>query len=184
MSDDTVSADSNNALLSKDEIFHLLQNSRRRHVLQYLITTNCPAQISDIAEQIAAWEYEVPVEDITSKQRQRIYISLYQSHLSKLAEFDLITYDRNSGRIESTPTTNQLARYLDQDEMPAQSAASTQPWLWYYTVSTGVSALLIGVVWANVGIISQLVNGRLALVITLLYTSVTIAMAADSYYAT
>lgn len=181
MSDDTVSADSNDAPLSKNEIFHILQNPRRRHVLQYLVTTIGPAQISDVAEQIAAWEYETTVEEITSQQRQRVYISLYQSHLPKLAEFDLITYDRNSGSIEQTPTINQLARYLDRDEMRAQSNDNTRPWVWYYTVSTGVSALLIGVAWADFGMISQLVHGRLALVILLLYTSVTAAMAVDSY---
>jgi hypothetical protein len=184
MFNDTVSVGSNEAQLSKNEIFHILQNSRRRHVLQYLVTTTGPAQISDVAEQVAAWEYDTTVEEITSQQRQRVYISLYQSHLSKLAEFDLITYDRESGRIESAPTIDQLARYLDEDEISAQSAASTQPWVWYYTVSTGVSALLIGVVWTDIGMINQLIGGRLALVITLIYTSMTVAMAANSYYAT
>lgn len=184
MSDDTVNVDNNDASLSKEKMFHLLQNSRRRHVLQYLVTTNGPAQISDVAEQVAAWEYEAPVEELTSQQRQRVYISLYQSHLPKLAEFNLITYDRNRGSIEQTSTINQLARYLDRAEIPAQSAASTRTWVWCYTVSIGVSVLLIGVVWADIGTISQLVRGRIALVILLLYTSVTVAMAADSYGAT
>lgn len=40
--------------LSKEEIFHLLQNSRRRQALQFLLETNGMVQISEMAEQIAA----------------------------------------------------------------------------------------------------------------------------------
>lgn len=168
--------------LSKNEIFHLLQNSRRRHVVQYLANSDGPVQTGDVAEQIAAWEYGTTVAEVTPQQRQRIYISLYQSHLSKLATSGLITYNQSKGIIEATPKIDQITRYLDRDETPTQSNDATQRWVWYYAGATVISGLLIGLAWADFGVSSQLFgSGRLGLIITFLYTSVTAAMAADSY---
>lgn len=174
-------ADSNDTPLSKDEIFHVLQNNRRRRVLQCLLATDGPVQLGDIAEQITAWEYGITIEEITPEQRQRVYIALYQSHLPKLAECGLITYNRTQGIVERTSQINQVTRYLDQDETLSQAEDTSRTWVWYYTGITCFSALLIGLTWLDFGLISLLVNGRLALLITLLYAGMTLAMAADSY---
>lgn len=181
MGDDTEGAANQDNTLSKDEIFHVLQNDRRRRVLQYLVDTDGPVQMGDIAEQITAWEYGTNVEEITSEQRQRVYIALYQSHLPKLAEFGLVTYNQHQGIVEQTPHINQVTRYLDQDETPSQSENTTRKWTWYYAYLTGINILLISLTWLDSGLISLLLNGRLALIITLLYASMTVAMAADSY---
>ncbi|WP_336362021.1 DUF7344 domain-containing protein [Halalkalicoccus salilacus] len=167
--------------LSKEEMFRLLQNSRRRHVLQYLIDSDGAVQIGDVSEQIAAWESGTSVADITPQQRQRVYIALYQSHLPKLASADLITYNQSKGIIEGTPKIDRITPYLDRDETPAQSNDATRKWVRYYAGVTVISLLLIGLTWADVGIISQVGSGRLGLIITLLYASVTVAMAVDSY---
>ncbi|PSP51353.1 hypothetical protein BRC60_03175, partial [Halobacteriales archaeon QH_1_68_42] len=47
--------------LSKGEIFDVLQNQRRRYVLQYLERFDEPVALSDLATQVAAWEYRIPV---------------------------------------------------------------------------------------------------------------------------
>lgn len=181
MSDNMDDATSSDTPLSKEEMFRLLQNSRRRHVLQYLVDSEGSVQIGDVSEQIAAWESGTSVEDITPQQRQRVYIALYQSHLPKLATAGLITYNQSKGIIEGTPKIDRITQYLDRDETPAQSNDATRKWVWYYAGVTVISLLLIGLAWADVGVISQVGSGRLDLIITLLYASVTVAMAADSY---
>ncbi|SFS53510.1 DUF7344 domain-containing protein [Halostagnicola kamekurae] len=99
----------------KDEIFHLLQNERRRLVLEYLRQTEGPVRMRDVAEQVAAWEHETTVEELTSTQRQRVYIPLYQSHLSKLDKAGIIDYQQNRGIVERKPLADTVDRYLQVD---------------------------------------------------------------------
>jgi hypothetical protein len=99
--------------LSNDDLFHLLSNRRRRDVLRYLSAHEGRVDMRDIAERIAAWEHDIEVQNLRSKQRQRVYIALYQSHLPKLSEFGVIEYDRSRGHVERTALAGQLDPYLD-----------------------------------------------------------------------
>lgn len=107
--------------LAEDEIFHLLQNERRRLVLRYLRDTDGPVRMRDVAEQVAAWEHDTTVEELTSTQRQRVYIPLYQSHLTKLDSAGVIEYQKNRGIVERKPLADQMDQYLQVD--PSNDAA-------------------------------------------------------------
>uniref|UniRef100_UPI00300F1C3C DUF7344 domain-containing protein n=1 Tax=Halalkalicoccus ordinarius TaxID=3116651 RepID=UPI00300F1C3C len=131
----------------------------------------------DIAEQVAAWEHDTTVQQLTSDQRQRVYIALYQSHLPKLADFGLITYNRSRGVVERTPLADQIAWYLDDENGTEESTGARDDWVRYYVGVTVLSLLLIGVVWLGVVPSTLLSNVGLAVVITLLYAAVTAAMA-------
>lgn len=163
--------------LSKDDTFHILQNERRRRVLQYLSDAEGPVDMRDIAEQVAAWEHDTTVQQLTSDQRQRVYIALYQSHLPKLADFGLITYNRSRGVVERTPLADQIAWYLDEENGTEEPTGARDDWVRYYVGVTVLSLLLIGVVWLGVVPSTLLSNVGLAVVITLLYAAVTAAMA-------
>jgi hypothetical protein len=170
--------DSGEATLSKDDTFHILQNERRRRVLRYLSETDGPVDMRDIAEQVAAWEHDTTVEQLTSDQRQRVYIALYQSHLPKLADFGVITYNRSRGVVERTPLTDRITWYLDRDDEGGRPPVAENDWVRYYAAVTVFSILLIGIVWAGLGPAALLSNVGLATVITALYAGVTLAMAA------
>lgn len=171
---------SQGTVLSKDGTFHILQNKRRRRVLQYLAETEGPVPMSDIAEQIAAVEHETTVHQLTSTQRQRVYIALYQSHLPKLTDFGLITYNQSRGSVERTRAADQVMRYLDQDEGADRSRTAENEWMSYYAGVTILSILLIGAVGAGFGPISLLSDIGLTAVITLCYAAVTISMAVNT----
>lgn len=99
--------------LSHDDLFHVLQNRRRRRVLQYLVDGgDGPFEMRAIAEQVAAWEYDTSCEGLASDQRQRVYVALYQSHLPKLADVGLIDYDKNRGTVASRASIEQVVEYL------------------------------------------------------------------------
>jgi hypothetical protein len=102
--------------LSKDELFHLLQNQRRRRVLLYLQGTDSEVNMRDVAEQVAAWENDTTVEALSSDERQRVYIALYQSHLPKLDDADVLSYNQQRGIVERTPLADQLDTYLNVDK--------------------------------------------------------------------
>lgn len=165
--------------LSMDDTFHILQNERRRRVLQYLSETEGPVDMRDIAEQVAAWEHETTVQQLTSDQRQRVYIALYQSHLPKLADFGIITYNRSRGVVERTPLADRIARYLNPGNADEEAERVRNNWARYYVGVTVLSLLLITLVWIGILPSTAVPGLGLTTVITLLYAAITVAMVVD-----
>ncbi|WP_227379271.1 DUF7344 domain-containing protein [Haladaptatus halobius] len=134
--------------LSKDEIFHLLQTPRRRYVLQYLKENDGSVEMRSLAEQVAAWENNTTLQALTSNQRQRVYIALYQSHLPKLDKEGVIKYDQNRGTVERTYLANQLDRYLDVSNTDSNDSYDEGDtairWEIYYLSASLLSAILLG----------------------------------------
>ncbi|QCW04145.1 hypothetical protein [Natrinema pallidum] len=167
---------------SKDELFHLLQNERRRMVLRYLRGTEGPVRMRDVAEQVAAWEHETTVEDLTSTQRQRVYIPLYQSHLSKLDEAGLIEYQQNRGIVERKPPADRVDKYLEGEsttESADEERSENPQWDDYYIGATVVSyAILLGAVM-ELPFTSLLSGIGLSALILALFTVLTIRRLVD-----
>lgn len=101
--------------LSKDDLFHILSNSRRRDALRYLTGYDGPVSMGDLATQVAAWEHNTTVEWLTSQERKPVYIALYQNHLPKLSEHGLIEYNRPRGSVSRTDRADQCNQYLHDD---------------------------------------------------------------------
>ncbi|MFO8115669.1 MAG: hypothetical protein R6U01_10015 [Halorubrum sp.] len=98
---------------SRDEIFTALSNRRRRNVITYLKQNGDDARVRDIAEQLAAWENGLEINEVTYKQRKRVYTALHQSHLPKLAGNGFIAYEPNRGIVSLTEESRQLEVYLE-----------------------------------------------------------------------
>lgn len=108
--------------LSRDDVFDLLRNSRRREVLRYLDSLeDGETTLSHLAEEIAAKEHDTTVDGITSSQRKRVYIGLYQGHLPKMADRGVIEYDKNRGTVK-LKDMSQLAPHLYSPESDERSA--------------------------------------------------------------
>jgi len=103
--------------LTRDDIFHVLQCRRRRLVLKYLqeYDGDGPARMGDIAEHIAAVEHDTTVEALQSQERQRVYIALYQSHLSKMDKVGVLDYNQSRGYVEPTPLADRFTDYIDRE---------------------------------------------------------------------
>lgn len=115
--DSVVAGETADEILSigKDDLFHLLQNSRRRAVLRYLAVYSDQEtfEMRTVSEAVAAWENDIPVKQLTSNQRQRVYIALYQSHLPKLDEYGVIEYNQARGVIKATGLITLFESYLE-----------------------------------------------------------------------
>ena len=158
--------------LSQDDVFHLLQTPRRRYVLRYLKEREGPVEMRDIAEQVAAWENGTTVEALTSDERQRVYIPLYQSHLPKLDEEGVVEYDQSRGIVERTELANRFDRYLEvSEESDEEDDDRAYPWETYYLGISVLGALLLGGVTAGLPGISALppiaVGGLVVAAVTL-----------------
>lgn len=108
--------------ISKDDVFHLLQCGRRRAVLRILSAHEDQSvfRMRDVAEAVAAWEHETTVAKLHSDQRQRVYISLYQSHLPKLDDQGVIAYNQSRGIIEPGPLLAVLEPYLGDGSVASE----------------------------------------------------------------
>ncbi|PSP56350.1 hypothetical protein BRC82_02330 [Halobacteriales archaeon QS_1_67_19] len=121
--------------LSEDLIFDVLKNRRRRYTLHYLKQQDRPVELSELAEQVAAWENDTTVEGLSANERKSVYTSLYQTHLPKLADAGIVEYNQNRGVVELSDNATQLEGYLQpQDEFP---------WIRYYLGLAIVSAVLV-----------------------------------------
>ncbi|MFC3958320.1 DUF7344 domain-containing protein [Halovivax cerinus] len=137
----SVTDDSSADGLSKDVIFELLKNRRRREVLSYLLDCEGTVTLSELAEQIAAWENDTTVDQLNSDQRKRVYVALYQTHLPKMDDAGIIEYDQDRGLIDLSDNADLLVMYLDTE------THTHDRWdRWYAALSlAGLLVLLAGV---------------------------------------
>ena len=121
---------SNTGGFARGEVFDLLSNRRRRYAIHYCKRVGEPVTLSDLAEQVAAWELEKEVSELTSAERKRVYTALQQIHLPTLERANVVEFENHT--IELTDEAAELEVYLDI--VPADSI----PWGVYYL---GVSVL-------------------------------------------
>ena len=97
--------------LSEDDYHDIAANERRRAVIRD-VADDGRTCLAHLAELQADREVE---GHATKREVKRVYIALYQCHLPKLREAGLIIYDRNSGRVEASDITGDVAGLLDAD---------------------------------------------------------------------
>lgn len=98
---------------STDDVFSVLSNHRRRHTIRYLTRNgDGPVQIRDLAAHVAACENDVAVQEVTYKERKRVYTSLHQLHLGKMDDLGIVRYDRDRGVVEPTDETDRYEAHL------------------------------------------------------------------------
>lgn len=154
--------------LPLEEVFMLLKNERRRLVLQYLESqADKEATLDELARHVAAAENDQSVEAISTDQRRRVYIGLYQVHLPRLDRFGVVEYDQNRGTVALT-ANDQFDWFLKtqdfaMESVPVKLAAAIGvvslvgltsvgpfgivPILGWAILSTGTLLLLTGLLW-------------------------------------
>lgn len=163
--------------LSSDEIFHILQTNRRRDTIRYLLDADGPVKMRDIAEYVAARENDTTVEELTSTERQRAYIPLYQSHLPKLDEEGIIEYNQSRGIVRPTEQLEIFKPYIEATENgptelayePTTARTDTE----YYVTAMGASASLLLASAAGYLAIPGLLLGAIITALFVLVTLVT-----------
>lgn len=130
--------------LSKGEIFEVLRNQRRRFVLHYLKQIEGSVELGDLAQQVAAWEYETTTDAVSSAQRKRVYTTLQQTHLPKMDEAGILTFDADEGVINSTDRTHDLVVYLEI--VPDREFS----WRELYLSLGAISCALVATLWLEI----------------------------------
>jgi len=100
-------------LYTPDTIHHILRNKRRRAVLFYLKYNDSTVTMRELSREIAAWESNIEPEQVTSSQREPVYVSLHQTHLPTLDEHGVINYNKDRQTIQIDDGMNQFTQYVD-----------------------------------------------------------------------
>lgn len=128
--------------LSLDTIFEILKNQRRRYVLKYLRESSGTVKLNELADQVAAWENDKELGLVSSNERKRVYVGLYQCHLTKMDDSGVIDFDQYRGTIEVRPAVEKLYEYLDFGQDAAEDPTPT--WSRYYSgIALGGFALAL-----------------------------------------
>ncbi|QHS17287.1 DUF7344 domain-containing protein [Halopenitus persicus] len=145
--------------LTQDDVYDILSNKRRRYAIHYLKQVDERVDVRDLAEQVAAWENDKPVEALTSQERKRVYISLYQGHLSSMDDRGLVDYDETRGTVALRDAVRDADVYLEVVD------PRDIPWGQFYLGLSAANALLIGLAWLDVGLFAEVGDLPVALVV-------------------
>jgi predicted transcriptional regulator len=99
-----VTAETSESALSTDDLFATLSNARRRAVLAHLdeLEDTDSVTVRELTAAVASRENDCPPEELTYKQRKRVYTALHQRHLPKMADLGVIAYDGDRGTVSPT----------------------------------------------------------------------------------
>lgn len=102
------------ASLDPDVAFRIVSSARRRHLVRALEETDAEAiDVSELAALVAATEYGLETDALDADQRKRVYVSLYQTHLPRMADLGLIEYDVDAGIVRPTAESAAIAAAVD-----------------------------------------------------------------------
>jgi hypothetical protein len=140
---DTEALSETESALELDQVFEILKNQRRRYVLKYLNEVEDTVSMSDLAEEIAAWENDKEVSQLSSSERKRVYVGLYQCHLPKMDSMDVVSFNKPRGLIDRGSNAEVFDEYL-------QTEASDEDPAWHrvHATTAGASAVVLAAAFA------------------------------------
>lgn len=128
--------------IASDVAFEILKNRRRRRTLKVLTEREELTTLSELAEEIAAWENGIDRQAITSDQRKRVYVGLYQQHLPKMDDAGVIEFDQRSGETRLTDAGHQLWQWrIDKLQDRRDNQDSYWPKLYFSIGVVGLGML-------------------------------------------
>ena len=125
--------------VSDADVFEILSNRRRRFALHAIKRREEPIELSELSEQIAAWEIGAEPDDIRYEDRRGVYMTLKTTHIPMMDERGVVEFEQQTKTVRSTDLLSKLDVYVEalrKDEIP---------WSSYYI---GLAATCLSVVIA------------------------------------
>lgn len=121
-----------------DELLEVLSNRRRRYFWRFLRGQPGAVEISEASRHVAAWEEDVPPDELTYEDRKSVYTSLYQHHAPLLDDVGLIEFDKDEATARSVTDVEReyvVETGLDETDMLLRFAGGV-------LIATGVVSTL------------------------------------------
>lgn len=98
--------------IDQDTMFDALAHERRRYLL-YSLMDDDTRSLLDLARRLSAWEEDVPETDVDETVVERTYASLYHAHVPKLADLDIVEFDRETETLTRGENAEQILNVLE-----------------------------------------------------------------------
>lgn len=99
-------------ILGSEDIFAVLAHPRRRFLLSALATDD-QWTLPALATTLAAWEQDIDEAAVDERTRDRMYLSLYHTHVPELEQADAIRFDERDESITPGEHTEDLLAVLN-----------------------------------------------------------------------
>lgn len=136
-------------------------------VLYHLRQHSGAIGVKELAAEVASMENDVPVDELTNQQRKRVYVSLYQTHLPKMAEMGIIDYDKDAGTVRLSDR-NEIDQYL------TNGTQSTYPWKYHNIALVAGAGLLLLVSFLDIPPVNLQLPTAIAMILVVFAVSITI----------
>ncbi|WP_449405161.1 DUF7344 domain-containing protein [Haloarcula amylovorans] len=93
--------------------FDLLSSHYRRYTLYSLSLFTLPVSLPRVADAVTELLYEMPADEI-DERRLSVYLTLYHSHIPRLADAEVVTYNQEDDTITLGPNMSHLSPLLEQ----------------------------------------------------------------------
>lgn len=161
---------------TREEVFDILSNQRRRHTLHYLSQRGGkPVDLRELSRQLSAWENDVSPDEITHRDRKSTYTALRQNHLPKMDAAGVVNWDPNRGYIEPAEEFEEAELYLEY--VPAREIPRSNFYLGLSALSAGF-LLAVSVGLPPFGMVPEMVAAFMVV------TVFAVSAAIDAYYDT
>lgn len=161
---------------SRQDIFDVLRNRRRQCIIEYLQQNegDGPFELGELVEYVTALEADAAPRESTPVERKRVYNALRQTHLPKLDDAGMITYDPETNRIGLETAARDAQRYLQY------TPGSAIPWHTCYLGVSVAAAVVIGAHWFEISPLGGGSGGTIAGVVLAAFVVVAIIHAVDT----
>lgn len=101
---------------SVTDAFGLLGHRYRRYAVRTLDEHQRELALADLADETARREHDDDLSAIASEDVREVYLSLYHTHVPKLAAGNVVTYDQDADIVAPLDRIESLAQVLDAVE--------------------------------------------------------------------
>lgn len=105
-----------------DTLFRTLSHAYRRYAIRCL-HEHGSMTLADLADEVAARAYERPIDDVPADDVERLYLSLYHTHLPLLGAADMVTFDPSRATVTIGEAAERALPFLSLADNEAANPA-------------------------------------------------------------
>ncbi len=99
-------------VLEIDPAYEALGHPRRRY-LCYTLLEDTEWSLTELATKIAAWENDIPENEVSDRKREAVSVSLYHAHIPKLVDEGVVAFDDARETIRPAEHAEQVLTALE-----------------------------------------------------------------------
>lgn len=148
--------------IDRNTLFQILSNERRRIII-YILREEGTIDITELTDRVASIHSNEPIDKLNQNTINATYVSLRQTHLRKLEEYNLVEYDKERGIVKATDRLLNLSLDVVVSKNPSSRILD------FVKGVVGVIAIVIVIsVWSPELVGITIGAGALTLIMTLL----------------